>query len=122
MWPMRCLQGNGEPAQAGNVEISESNVGSLRQSFGPGGQQDRSAASPELRHHQNCGITVLPDRVREAEEVDHARHDLVDDLVEGHHDHRPAWVQEALRKVANNRRLHPAGAARLAQHIIEEAG
>jgi hypothetical protein len=46
---------------------------------------------------------------------------LVDELVEGEHDHRPPEVQAALRAIANNRFLFPEEKARRARRIIETA-
>jgi hypothetical protein len=43
---------------------------------------------------------------------------LVDELCEGDHNHRPAWVQEALRMIANNRLLERGEKLRRARLII----
>jgi hypothetical protein len=48
------------------------------------------------------------------------RRSLVDELVEGDHDHRPPHIQEALRRIANNRLLTFEEKHRRAQCVLEE--
>ena len=46
---------------------------------------------------------------------------LVDELCEGEHNHQPAWVQEALRMIANNRFLEIDEQLRRARFIIDRS-
>jgi hypothetical protein len=46
---------------------------------------------------------------------------LIDELCEGDHDHRPAWLQEALRILANDPFLETGEQLRRAHLLIDRA-